>query len=198
MYIGADLCAGGDAKVKGDASIDEYALAGPLFVSAVLTAGGLVVHVVGEGKNQASKLTAAMAHNRKTNVEVTEVMESLQKSLMTAKMSGDRERIEKAEKALDEARQSLQRLAIQAKLSHIWQKVDVDKSNAIEADEFATLFEEMQECTTVEGDAKSSFEDIDTNGDGKIDFHELLDWWEREKFDSEVTRTISEALVVRR
>ena len=53
---------------------------------------------------------------------------------------------------------------------------DRDGDGRIEPDEFATMLDELEANISAK-EAKTGFQDIDTNDDGLIDFDEFVAWW---------------------
>ena len=53
---------------------------------------------------------------------------------------------------------------------------DRDGDGLIHLDEFAQMLEEL-EAEMSETEARTGFNDIDTNDDGRIDFTEFVAWW---------------------
>eukprot|EP01036_Dinobryon_divergens_P030468 gene30468-39714_t len=62
----------------------------------------------------------------------------------------------------------------------LFRKYDSDKSGAISKAEFSSLYKELAEVEIVSHDLESTFGDIDVNGDGRIEYNELVLWLEKQ------------------
>jgi len=62
----------------------------------------------------------------------------------------------------------------------IFRAYDSDNSGSISPDEFVFLFEDLRAAELVSHDQTLTFEDMDKDSDGAIEFNELVFWLEKE------------------
>mmetsp|Transcript_19764 Transcript_19764/g.27173 ORF Transcript_19764/g.27173 Transcript_19764/m.27173 type:complete len:166 (+) Transcript_19764:199-696(+) len=62
----------------------------------------------------------------------------------------------------------------------LFRKYDLDSNGSISADEFVGLYEDLKEAEVVSHDRTSTYEDMDSNSDGVIEYSELVFWLEKE------------------
>lgn len=77
--------------------------------------------------------------------------------------------------ALDDA--TLQR---RQTLAAVFKKYDSNKNGSLDASEFRALHQEMRSLGLTARDANTALADIDSSGDGVVQFNELAEWLDRE------------------
>ena len=60
----------------------------------------------------------------------------------------------------------------------VFEQYDTDDNDCIDWDEFRKLLNELGEDMSLE-DKLASFNDVDTNHSGRIDFEEFIAWWSK-------------------
>ena len=60
----------------------------------------------------------------------------------------------------------------------VFEQYDTDDNGCIDWDEFRKLLNELGEDMSLE-DKLASFNDVDTNHSGRIDFEEFIAWWSK-------------------
>jgi calmodulin len=65
----------------------------------------------------------------------------------------------------------------------VWDKLDVDKSGNLSLDEIKSLFQKLGQKLS-KSDVQAKFDEIDTDGDGEIDYLEFSAWWHEQHEDA--------------
>jgi hypothetical protein len=111
MYIGADLCPrDGPSGGADDASIDAYALAGPLFISVALTSAGLMLHLCGMGAEKIAEtkdeFESTMSALEKQQQAAATIIKDLENSEHAAVKIGNFALAQSLRQAQDNAREA--------------------------------------------------------------------------------------------
>jgi Ca2+-binding EF-hand superfamily protein len=61
----------------------------------------------------------------------------------------------------------------------VFRKYDDDKSGILEVDEFRGLYKELKMLNLTSHSCEAALEDMDSDGNGKIEFNEFVEWLDR-------------------